>query len=500
MRPTSKEVHTPRTCSTWGENGLGTEVVVKCLVADNDKAQEEFRRESTVWYGLDHPNVVKMYGACHEGMPIFFVCEYVKGGNFVDLFEKDKTHHWRLFYSAALGLRYLHDKNIVHGDLKCNNILVEPTKDGKKAKICDFGFSYVRDRSQMSAKAKTQTIRWQAPEVLMPFDQEEHDHEYNPRFASDVYSFGMCIIEAFLNGETPNDNSCKVWTNAGHRRKTQRSRTCWQLSAVLRVLSVGNHGVSTPREDPVDLKERFQKLCYDVARIENGQHVTMHLGQFPRHSGLPLSTKAAAIGEGGRLASQMSSPRVLDSVITLTPAEEQILVDAMAEAFVPPEAPADLLAGIASAVAAFTSSNGRVPPQRTHPLFTKEQALEVLNGLLAAQQTDPQIVLETLAARLRLHPRALNVSAGVSFSNTTTESESSEPNLHLLAATGLTFGSMLPSPLAAEFGETTPRFLSSLGLLSPSPRPGQAKNGNNGANPNPLPPLTPSGLRKNNNG
>ncbi|KAG3107609.1 hypothetical protein PI124_g14955 [Phytophthora idaei] len=251
-----------------------------------------------------------------------------------------------------------------------------------------------------------------------------------------------------------------------------------------------------PGKSPVDLKERFQKLCYDVARIENGQHVTMHLGQFPRHSGLPLSTKAAAIGEGGRLASQMSSPRVLDSVITLTPAEEQILVDAMAEAFVPPEAPADLLAGIASAVAAFTSSNGRVPPQRTHPLFTKEQALEVLNGLLAAQQTDPQIVLETLAARLRLHPRALNVSAGVSFSNTTTESESSEPNLHLLAATGLTFGSMLPSPLAAEFGATTPRFLSSLGLLSPSPRPGQAKNGNNGANPNPLPPLTPSKLRK----
>ncbi|ETK94256.1 hypothetical protein L915_02642 [Phytophthora nicotianae] len=229
----------------------------------------------------------------------------------------------------------------------------------------------------------------------------------------------------------------------------------------------------------------------------------MQLGQFPRHSGLPLSTKAAAIGESGRLA----SPRVLDSVITLTPAEEQILVDALAEVFVPPEAPADLLAGIASAVAAFTSSNGRVPPQRTHPLFTKEQALEVLNGLLADQQTDPQIVLETLAARLRLHPRALNVSAGVSFSNNSAESESSEPNLHLLATTGLTFGSMLPSPLGAEFGGTfestgtTPRFLSSLGLLSPSPRPSQAKNGNNsGANSNPLPPLTSSTAQNTNNG
>ncbi|KAF4029808.1 Myb-like DNA-binding domain [Phytophthora infestans] len=257
-----------------------------------------------------------------------------------------------------------------------------------------------------------------------------------------------------------------------------------------------------PGKSPVDLKERFQKLCYDVARIENGQHVTMQLGQFPRHPELPLSSKAAATRESERLSPHMFSPRVLDSVITLTPAEEQIMVDAMAEVFVPPEAPADLLAGIASAVAAFTSSNGRVPPQRTHPLFTKEQTLEVLNGLLAAQQTDAQIVLETLAARLRLHPRALNVSAGVSFSNSTTESESSEPNLHLLATTGLTFGTMLSSPLAAELGVpfesagTTPRCLSSMGLLSPSLRPGQAKNGSYGANSNPPPPLTPSTLRK----
>ncbi|POM75216.1 Hypothetical protein PHPALM_7712, partial [Phytophthora palmivora] len=188
-----------------------------------------------------------------------------------------------------------------------------------------------------------------------------------------------------------------------------------------------------PGKSPVDLKERYQKLCYDVARIEAGQHITMHLGQF---SGPLLSTKAAAIGESGRLASQMTSPCVLDSVITLTPAEEQILVNAMAEVFVPPEAPADLLAGIASAVAAFTSSNGKRPPQRTHPLFTKDQALKVLNSLLAAKQTDPHVVLETLAIQLRLHPRALNVSAGVSFSNSaTTESESSEPNLHLLATT-----------------------------------------------------------------
>ncbi|RLN98441.1 hypothetical protein BBJ28_00015494 [Nothophytophthora sp. Chile5] len=239
-----------------------------------------------------------------------------------------------------------------------------------------------------------------------------------------------------------------------------------------------------PGKAPMDLKERYQKLCYDVARIESGQHVTMHLGQFARHpSGFPSSTKA---GQGtGAFDASMTTPRVLDCVVTLTPAEEQILVSAMAEVFVPPEAPADLLADIASAVAAFTSSNGRLPPQRVHPLFTKEQALEVLNGLLTARQTDPQTVLETLAERLRLHPHALDVSAGVFFSGNASsaaacEAEAAEPNLHLLATTGLTFGSLLPSPFGSEFAmpfssehmqcaATTPRFMSSLGLLMQGP-------------------------------
>ncbi|KAG7399422.1 hypothetical protein PHYBOEH_008936 [Phytophthora boehmeriae] len=182
----------------WGQDGHGTEVAVKCLVADDDRAQDEFKRESKAWFGLDHPNVVKMYGACNKGLPIFFVCEYVKGKNFVDHFETDKSHLWRLFYKAALGLRFLHDNKVIHGDLKCNNILV----DGKdNAKICDFGFSYVRDRSNMSAKEKTQAIRWQAPEVLL-VSAAEPDAETNPRFASDVFSLGMCVIEAFT-GEPP---------------------------------------------------------------------------------------------------------------------------------------------------------------------------------------------------------------------------------------------------------------------------------------------------------
>ncbi|OWZ11729.1 Serine/threonine protein kinase [Phytophthora megakarya] len=165
-----------------------------------------------------------MYGGCHVGDPVFFVCEHVKGGNFFTLFEKDKSHLWRLFYSAALGLRYLHENKVVHGDLKCNNILV----NGDTAKICDFGFSYVRERSDMSLQAQTKQIRWKAPEALMALDQN-----LNPRFASDLFSFGMCIIEAFLDGEPTYglDNDDTIIEKILDRKKSNRAGVTKSLEA-----------------------------------------------------------------------------------------------------------------------------------------------------------------------------------------------------------------------------------------------------------------------------
>ncbi|RLN76291.1 hypothetical protein BBJ28_00024828 [Nothophytophthora sp. Chile5] len=187
---------------TWRKGatrGKGAKVVIKCLLVDEENAKLSFLKETEVWRQLDHPHVIKLYGACHVGTPAFFVCEDAIHGSFGEYFEQDKSHLWRLFYEAALGLGFLHAKKVVHGDLKCNNLLVG---SDDKAKICDFGFSYIRSQSVgLSAKNQTDAIRWKAPECLMPVHGDP-DPLFNPRFASDVYSFGMCIIEAFL-GEAP---------------------------------------------------------------------------------------------------------------------------------------------------------------------------------------------------------------------------------------------------------------------------------------------------------
>ncbi|KAE9085418.1 hypothetical protein PF002_g27496 [Phytophthora fragariae] len=189
---------------TWTKGatgGSGAKVVVKCLLEDDAEAKQSFYQEVAVWRRLDHPHVLKLYGACHVSSPAFFVCDDATRGSFSDFLEQDagRRQRWRLFYEAALGLGYLHAEKVVHGDLKCTNLLVG---SDCKAKLCDFGFSYVRSQSVgLSAKSQTEAIRWKAPECLAPPD-EEASAQFNPRFTSDVYSLGMCVIEAF-QGEAP---------------------------------------------------------------------------------------------------------------------------------------------------------------------------------------------------------------------------------------------------------------------------------------------------------
>ncbi|KAL4092853.1 hypothetical protein PRIC1_011847 [Phytophthora ramorum] len=184
--------------STWSPGITGDKtkrVVIKCVNASS----KDFCKEVDVLQRLDHPHVLKVYGGCHVESPIFFVCDDATQGSFQELFKKDKSHLWRMFHQAALGLEFLHSEKVVHGNLKCSNLLLG---SDNKAKLCDFGFSYLRNPSVgSSGKLHREAIRWMAPECL-PSPDKDSNMLINPCFASDVYSLGMCIIEAFL-GEPP---------------------------------------------------------------------------------------------------------------------------------------------------------------------------------------------------------------------------------------------------------------------------------------------------------
>eukprot|EP00644_Phytophthora_capsici_P005651 jgi/Phyca11/538707/estExt2_Genewise1Plus.C_PHYCAscaffold_20267 len=186
---------------SWWE---GVRVIVhkvQPLISEQDEARscEVVLRRANIWSELVHPHVVELFGACHVGSTPFFVCERARGGSLKEYISRyqrlTRCEAWRKLRQSALGLQYLHQHSIVHGDLKCDNILV--AADGT-AKLTDFGLSTIRRYVDKEQELSTNSSvvgaqRWKAPECLAGAA---------PSFESDVYSFGMCILQA-ISGEFP---------------------------------------------------------------------------------------------------------------------------------------------------------------------------------------------------------------------------------------------------------------------------------------------------------
>ncbi|KAG6889436.1 hypothetical protein C0995_001204 [Termitomyces sp. Mi166 len=111
----------------------------------------------------------------------------------------------RLAADVANGLCYLHQKEIIHGDMKSPNVLIDHVG---RALLTDFGISSVASgsgiaawTSQSSVASKGGTVRWQAPELFSVAD----DKEVKNTFASDVYSYGcVCFQECkIFTGDFP---------------------------------------------------------------------------------------------------------------------------------------------------------------------------------------------------------------------------------------------------------------------------------------------------------
>lgn len=121
---------------------------------------------------------------------------------------------WQKLLEAALSLRQLHDQGIVHGRLQCRNILI--TAD-EQARVRNFGAhfraNYLQGKASLcveSSPASTvsslwdeeelETVRWRAPECLVD-GWEDCSERSGVSKEADVFSFGMCIVEAVTGAE-----------------------------------------------------------------------------------------------------------------------------------------------------------------------------------------------------------------------------------------------------------------------------------------------------------
>ncbi|RLM87578.1 hypothetical protein C2845_PM04G00670 [Panicum miliaceum] len=159
----------------------GTDVAIKrikysCFMLPSpqaDKLLTEFWREAAIISKLHHPNILALYGVVNNGpgATLATVTEFMVNGSLKKvLLRKDKYLDWRkrimLATDAAIGMEYLHSKDIVHFDLKCDNLLVN-VKDLSRpiCKVADFGLSKMKQATLVSGGMRG-TLPWMAPELL----------------------------------------------------------------------------------------------------------------------------------------------------------------------------------------------------------------------------------------------------------------------------------------------------------------------------------------------
>ena len=162
----------------------------------------EIKNEINILKKLDHPNIVKIYEFYNTKKNYFLITEYYKYGELYNYlkFSYNETQIAVLFYQVFSGLCYLHENNILHRDLKLENIMISDIEkdintgiDYFWIKIIDFGTAKIFKKSK-NEKAVVGSSYYIAPEVLK--------QKYNEK--CDTWSIGV-IMYMIIVGKAPFD-------------------------------------------------------------------------------------------------------------------------------------------------------------------------------------------------------------------------------------------------------------------------------------------------------
>ncbi|KAG0586979.1 hypothetical protein KC19_2G132100 [Ceratodon purpureus] len=171
--------------------------LTKLRVSPTETAMMDVLREIAIMKRLDHPNVVKLYEVIDdpESERLYMVMEYAEG-NWI--FEGSgppggigEAVAREYFRDVVAGLSYLHNHNVVHGDIKPENLLI--SGDGS-IKICDFGCSRMFEGENDELRRSPGTPVYTAPECCS-------GSHYSGRTA-DIWALG-CTLYCMVMGRYP---------------------------------------------------------------------------------------------------------------------------------------------------------------------------------------------------------------------------------------------------------------------------------------------------------
>ncbi|KAG2232524.1 hypothetical protein INT48_005414 [Thamnidium elegans] len=185
--------------------------IQKGKLLDDPRVRSSIEREVGVLKFIDHSNIVHLEATIETEQLMCIVLEYVEGGELFEFVQKmhqqlrmsqnskiDETVVKSIFLQLVQAVKWLHGHNIVHRDLKLENILIHNSKDTNQVvlKITDFGLARVVDPESPLLTTRCGSEEYAAPEII----QQSKDG-YDGR-KTDTWSLGI-ILYALLVGYLP---------------------------------------------------------------------------------------------------------------------------------------------------------------------------------------------------------------------------------------------------------------------------------------------------------
>ena len=181
--------------------------VMKSEFSEDKTFVSKFRAEAQSVAGFTHPNVVNVYDVGDENGVYYIVMELVEGITLKKYIEKRGKIPFKEAVSIAIqvanGLDAAHKHNIVHRDIKPQNIII--SKEGK-VKVTDFGIAKVASSSTINSSSTMGSVHYISPEQARGGYSDAR---------SDIYSLGITIFE-MLTGTVPFDGDSTVAVAVQH--------------------------------------------------------------------------------------------------------------------------------------------------------------------------------------------------------------------------------------------------------------------------------------------
>lgn len=174
--------------------------VLKQEFSEDSSFVTKFRAEAQSAAGLEHPNIVNIYDVGSENGLYYIVMEYVEGITLKTYIEKKGQLSFKESASIAIqvarGIEAAHNKNIIHRDIKPQNIII--STDGK-VKVTDFGIAKATSSNTISSDVMG-SVHYASPE-------QARNGFVDGR--SDIYSLGIVMFE-MVTGRVPFDGDTTV--------------------------------------------------------------------------------------------------------------------------------------------------------------------------------------------------------------------------------------------------------------------------------------------------